>query len=207
MIGQRFGKLIVLRKDTDRSAKRYRWRCRCDCGKEKAIYGYSLRDGSTKSCGCNKFRLEQGLAAKRKLFGRYKRVAAKRRLTFDLTFEKFVKICQEPCVYCGDPPSQNVGGRYEIGKFNGEFIHNGIDRIDNSQGYTEQNCVSCCQVCNFMKNTLSKDAFVSQVRKIHEVTKEWNIIVTIREVPFTKKALDLTAAQNVLECAKDGIGK
>lgn len=28
------------------------WLCRCECGKEKEIYQYSLTSGATKSCGC-----------------------------------------------------------------------------------------------------------------------------------------------------------
>lgn len=28
------------------------WNCRCKCGKEKIVNGYSLRNGTSKSCGC-----------------------------------------------------------------------------------------------------------------------------------------------------------
>ena len=28
------------------------WKCRCDCGKELNVLGVSLRNGTTKSCGC-----------------------------------------------------------------------------------------------------------------------------------------------------------
>ena len=53
MIGKRFGNLIVIQedkeKDTDGS---YKYICQCDCGNIKSISGCSLRDGTTKSCGC-----------------------------------------------------------------------------------------------------------------------------------------------------------
>ena len=29
-----------------------RWRCKCDCGNEKIVYGGHLESGHTKSCGC-----------------------------------------------------------------------------------------------------------------------------------------------------------
>jgi hypothetical protein len=29
-----------------------------------------------------------------------------------------------------------------------------LDRIDNSVGYTESNCVPCCAICNITRNTL-----------------------------------------------------
>ena len=48
IVGQRFGKLVVLRKaDTPR-----KWVCVCDCGTEKSFEGGNLRNGGTKSCGC-----------------------------------------------------------------------------------------------------------------------------------------------------------
>lgn len=28
------------------------WRCKCDCGNEKIVYGGHLENGHTKSCGC-----------------------------------------------------------------------------------------------------------------------------------------------------------
>lgn len=51
IIGQRFGKWTVLKKD--RSRPRYVW-CRCDCGTERSVYKSSLITGKTKSCGCGK---------------------------------------------------------------------------------------------------------------------------------------------------------
>jgi hypothetical protein len=50
MAGRRYGRLIVLRlRDRDRGAY---WLCRCDCGRKLAVYGGSLRQGITRSCGC-----------------------------------------------------------------------------------------------------------------------------------------------------------
>lgn len=49
LIGEKFGRLTVLREDPD---KQYAYWCQCDCGKIKSIYAKSLRSGSSKSCGC-----------------------------------------------------------------------------------------------------------------------------------------------------------
>jgi hypothetical protein len=49
--GSRFGRLIVLREGGSRRGRLF-WLCRCDCGNEKAIDGWSLRRGATVSCGC-----------------------------------------------------------------------------------------------------------------------------------------------------------
>lgn|SRR5574341_2046669 len=53
LIGQKFGKLLVLRKGVPRSNDTC-FICICDCGNEKEIRGYLLRNGHTKSCGCLK---------------------------------------------------------------------------------------------------------------------------------------------------------
>jgi hypothetical protein len=57
MIGQRFGRLIVIGE-----AERYvapktgkpsrRWLCRCECGGQAVSTASKLRSGHTKSCGC-----------------------------------------------------------------------------------------------------------------------------------------------------------
>jgi hypothetical protein len=54
--GQRFGKLVVIKKGETRvtkgGCKTRTWICRCDCGRELIIPTGHLRSGHTKSCGC-----------------------------------------------------------------------------------------------------------------------------------------------------------
>lgn len=51
LTGQRFGRLTVIRYDHSEHDGVH-WLCKCDCGTEKVLAGYSLRRGSTRSCGC-----------------------------------------------------------------------------------------------------------------------------------------------------------
>lgn len=51
LVGNRYGRLIVIKEAAARSKKRY-WLCLCDCGAEKEIAMSSLRTGLTHSCGC-----------------------------------------------------------------------------------------------------------------------------------------------------------
>ena len=53
LAGQRFGRLIVLRKVENR------WLCQCDCGNQTITKAHYLRNGDTRSCGC----LRRALAA------------------------------------------------------------------------------------------------------------------------------------------------
>lgn len=71
-----------------------------------------------------------------------------RKIDFELTDEQAISIMEKPCYYCG------------------ETFRIGIDRIDSEQNYTIKNSLPCCAMCNKMKNTYSKDAFVSQCKKI-----------------------------------------
>ncbi len=63
LTGQRFGKLIVLELDQEKSTpKRKFWKCQCDCGNIKSIRSDSLtsKKAPTVSCGCyNKERLQE----------------------------------------------------------------------------------------------------------------------------------------------------
>lgn len=49
--GQRFVRLLALNMVRE-SGEDARVRCMCDCGKEKTVILYNLRNGNTTSCGC-----------------------------------------------------------------------------------------------------------------------------------------------------------
>lgn len=50
--GQRFGRLVTVRRVKNDKDGRSRWLCKCDCGNCKVIYKSSLVSGNTQSCGC-----------------------------------------------------------------------------------------------------------------------------------------------------------
>lgn len=54
LTGKKFGRLTVLYILDEMKSKEHIWHCRCDCGNECDVIGVSLREGSTKSCGCLK---------------------------------------------------------------------------------------------------------------------------------------------------------
>ena len=51
LIGQRFGKLTVVRRAGTKNSHST-WNCICDCGNDKVEYGYTLTGGIITSCGC-----------------------------------------------------------------------------------------------------------------------------------------------------------
>lgn len=56
LLGQRFGRLLVIKRIEDnpegRSGKHARWLCKCDCGKFAVETSSILKAGEIKSCGC-----------------------------------------------------------------------------------------------------------------------------------------------------------
>ena len=53
MIGHRYTRLTVIAETGELSKDgRLLWLCKCLCGAEKKVSGYSLRRGKTRSCGC-----------------------------------------------------------------------------------------------------------------------------------------------------------
>lgn len=50
--GERYGMLVVIRREADDTSRHCRYLCHCDCGNDVVVLGGSLRIGKTRSCGC-----------------------------------------------------------------------------------------------------------------------------------------------------------
>lgn len=50
--GDRYGRFTVLERVSPINTTPIKWRCLCDCGREKTVNGSSLTRGASKSCGC-----------------------------------------------------------------------------------------------------------------------------------------------------------
>ena len=165
----KINKLLVLEKVSERKPgySVYHWLCRCDCGNLTEVPRNQLlhKKHPTQSCGCN--RGIRGIrnvdSSFNKLFSIYTFSAKKRNLEFNLNKEQFRLLTSATCHYCGNPPQKvikNSKNNYS------DYIYNGIDRKDNSSGYTINNCVSCCETCNFLKSTYSYKEFTDIILKI-----------------------------------------
>jgi len=84
-------------------------------------------------------------------WSRFRNSATVRRIAQELTFEQFCDLTSKPCTYCGRFSFNNVSG---------------IDRANNSIGYTIENSVPCCSACNIMKQNLPTDIFLQQAAAI-----------------------------------------
>ena len=86
------------------------------------------------------------------IWNHYVKGAQKRRIHFALIKTRFNELILQPCFYCNH-------------KKDGEV--NGIDRLDNNQGYQEDNVVPCCETCNSMKGSQHPQEFVDKLHAIH----------------------------------------
>ncbi len=150
---KKFVKLTVIRRVENDKFGSVRLLCECDCGKELVVFLRNLNTGSAKSCKTCRVKPEQ--AATNQVFSIYKRGAKHRKLVFKLTREYFAVEIKKVCHYCGSSPLN----LYRVKK--NTFVYNGLDRKDNSVGYTKENCVPCCKHCNRAKRNMSYEDFTS----------------------------------------------
>ena len=168
-IGQKFNFLTLEAfAYKDKNSKQF-YICKCDCGTVKNICLGDLKSNRTKSCGCLRVAtlqqraLPYGVSSSKHLFNRYIRAATKRNLEWQLKYDMFLIITSDNCHYCGVKPSQTYRANANFG--NGNYIYNGIDRIDNKKGYFINNCVSCCWICNRAKLDLSYNEFIEYIER------------------------------------------
>jgi hypothetical protein len=81
-------------------------------------------------------------------FDQYEARAARKGLSFELTQDDFRAMRKRDCRYCRRTPAE------------GEVF--GIDRLDNSVGYVDGNCVTACSECNFMKRAFGESEFAEK---------------------------------------------
>jgi hypothetical protein len=80
--------------------------------------------------------------------------ALQRGKSWELSHKEAFDMIISECSYCGkkaDWPKLRVG----------------IDRVDNTIGYTTDNCLPCCAVCNTAKSAQTFEEFIAWVKKIH----------------------------------------
>ena len=155
------------------------WEASCECGNTTFVLGSAVAKGNTTSCGC-------ALSDHRSEFGMknriYDPIVSSARTVWkksysdgDVTFEDFFHLSQLPCEYCGIQPYKvfnaatkalakaKKGKRAYISEYQikeGNFVYNGLDRIDSSKGHMLDNVVPCCYPCNWQKMNMTTEQFI-----------------------------------------------
>ncbi|WP_071883555.1 hypothetical protein [Serratia sp. SCBI] len=174
LVGKKYGELTVIgfsHSHTQPSGqKRAMWSVVCSCGVEKIVSTANLTAGTTISCGhigekrrIESRRMPDGEAAKNSLFISYRHGAKNRGIEFKIGKDQFYETAVGACTYCGSINPQTYNGKAKTG-----FKYCGIDRVDSSKGYEVGNIVTCCGICNMMKNNLALDVFLNHIKRISE---------------------------------------
>lgn len=87
-------------------------------------------------------------------YATYRSRAEKKELEFAITNDNYKSIILQDCYLCG--------------KKSTETNINGIDRVDNTIGYTIENCKACCKECNHMKNNFGLEELLCKFERIQD---------------------------------------
>ena len=164
--GDKYGRLTILTKINTNISNRFYWKCLCDCGVIKNISDANLGRG-TNSCGCLRIEfcknktmsIENNIRSATNCV--YRRNARNRNLAYDIDITLLWVLITSPCLYCGSPPSlvaKTSGGR--------SMLIGGIDRLDSSIGYSIENCVPCCKMCNSAKGNMTLLEFSTYIYRL-----------------------------------------
>ncbi len=173
--GMQFGSLTIIERLDGRSNRgRVLWRCSCACGRSTCakviiVDSSALSGGKMNSCRMHQF--DQAVPyATRQYFTSMRSRAKQRGYAFELTLDEFRAIIQQPCHYCGTidiRSSKSVYGHFTP-------LRNGIDRSDNTQGYTLSNSVPCCAKCNRAKLTMTAQEYLEHCERVVNYNKKGN---------------------------------
>lgn len=137
--GRTFGRWIVLNKSPVRRNGCVCWECKCSCGVVKVVPGTALRNGASTSCGC----------FARELSGQRLRAHGKARDELYGTWYRMMQRCENP----QDRAYKHYGARgisvcdrwrESVDNFISDMTPRpkgtSLDRIDNTRGYSPDNC-------------------------------------------------------------------
>lgn len=142
MIGNKYGRLLVLLEESGQAGEKKKYVCECECGNKVMVFKENLLSGHTRSCGCLKEEI----------------IKAGAHTIHGLSRTRLYRIWKDMRRRCNNPSRINYhryGGRgiKVCDDWNKDFIcfyrwaiDNGyddtlsIDRIDNDSGYFPENC-------------------------------------------------------------------
>jgi hypothetical protein len=134
LLGQRFGRLVVVSLAERNRHHQPQWLCQCDCGQSVIIRGCSLTSQNTRSCGCL-----------------LREVKVKHGMSQSPTYQSWSNMIAR-CTYPNDSEWQRYGGRgIKVGErwlnFENFLLDMGqrpegttLDRLDPNADYCSQNC-------------------------------------------------------------------
>lgn len=176
LTGLKFNNLNILFKvkhNEDKSYRKIYWKCLCDCGKETILSTSQIISNKTKSCGClrkitnasnsikSRYKMAKKDSGYKSIYNSYLCNAKAKNKIFEIEFEDFKNLLIGNCFYCNSEPLNVYMKSYYNVKYNG------VDRRNNDTGYTLENSVSCCKMCNIAKNNNTEENFKNWIVRVY----------------------------------------
>lgn len=179
LTGNRYGRLVVIKRGNNAQNGSVKWICQCDCGKTIEVYRSALQSGLTKSCGClcteinSKIHKHHGYR-KTRIYSIWSNIIDRCENPNNSHYSYYggrgIRMCDE----WRKKPLSFIEWAYANGY--DESAHYGectIDRIDNDKGYSPDNCqwVSNLKQANNKRNNI----YVTYNGETHSIA-EWGRI-------------------------------
>lgn len=141
------------------------------CNSSNLKYGNTLKNIKIgcSPCYAKSLRRTDKKPAFSKYYSSLKANAKSRSIEVEISLDEFVKIASNNCYWCDLPPQPKNGFK----EWQDSVMISGIDRKDNSIGYTVQNSVPCCYDCNRAKSDLPIDLWMYWIARIVKNNKDW----------------------------------
>lgn len=168
-IGDKIGKLTVVKKIGRKGKISMYWECLCDCGNNKTIIlsSCSIRNKKPKSCGCSKnpigkmhYKYSGYEDMPGKFFYRIKQNAKARNIEFRITKKQIWDLFKQQnskCALSGIDLCFGVNSKFKEKKIE---CTASLDRIDNTKGYLKDNIQWIHKDINIMKLTHSQEYLI-----------------------------------------------
>lgn len=141
LVGQKFGRILVISRDHVDKNRHVYWKCLCDCGVETVIASSSLLNGRTRSCGClareltSKTHFKHGMKNTR-LYGIWSKMKERCNDTENPKFARYgghgISVCEEW--------QKSFISFKDWALAHGYKDNLSIDRINNDGNYEPSNC-------------------------------------------------------------------
>lgn len=141
LTGNRYGRLVVLKRAYCENKYGTHWLCKCDCGNEVVVNGDNLKRGRTKSCKCfqQEARIENNIIhnmSKTRLFRIWRHIKERCYKNYSHAYKDYggrgIKMSEEW--------QNDFMSFYNWSMENGYTDDLSIDRIDVNGNYEPNNC-------------------------------------------------------------------
>jgi len=205
LVGQRFGRLVVIELCGSDKGKNRLWRCKCDCGNEKITNTHNLRSGDTQSCGCLRSEIVRDRMithghncnrTRERLYGVWSGMITRTSNPNSTNYKYYggqgISICKEWLDYEVFRQWALENGYNE----NAEYGRCTLDRIDYTGNYNPDNCRWVDM--SVQSNNTRANHLITYNGETHNL-KEWSNILGINYSTFKAKVYKGMTIQEIIE--------